>query len=69
VVFSKPNELTEIENLGVLARPVEQTDKPDPSRNSVMNIVRKRLGVKPDMTLNSGLPIKKSTLLIVMVEP
>jgi hypothetical protein len=50
------HELTEIENLGSLARPEERASNPEASRDSVMNIVRKHLGVNPDLTLNSSGP-------------
>jgi hypothetical protein len=48
------HEVTEIENLGSLALAEKQTGTPEPHRDSVMNIVRKHLGVNPDFTLNSG---------------
>ena len=46
------HELTEMENLGSLASPTQQRGgQTRAGRDSIMNIVRKHLGVKPDVTL------------------
>ena len=50
------HELTEIGNLDrpILARQPDGIGSLESGRDSVMNIVRKHLGVNPDMTQSSG---------------
>ncbi|MDR3319934.1 MAG: hypothetical protein LBS77_03125, partial [Desulfovibrio sp.] len=46
------HEMTEIENLDPTGVPAQEQGLTRASRDSVMNIVRKHLGVKPDLTLD-----------------
>ena len=48
------HELTEIENLGSLGRSPDGEGRTRAGRDSIMDIVRKHLGLNPDMTQSTG---------------